>query len=159
MSFKDVLKLVIAVAVCQAAGLLGSLFTTPAIPVWYAVLHKPAFAPPNWVFGPVWIALFVLMAVAAFLVWRRGWGLASVRLGLGVFAVHLVLNVAWSACFFGLRSPGAGFAEIVVLWLAIVATMVAFGRVSRAATALLVPYILWVSFAAALNYRIFMLNR
>ncbi len=151
-------KLVVSIIVCQLAGVIGSIFTTPAIPSWYATLKKPSFTPPNWLFGPVWITLFVLMGTAAFLVWDKGLNNKQVKIALSIFAVQLVLNVLWSAMFFGLRSPLAGLIEIVILWTAILFTILSFFKVSQAAGFLLIPYILWVSFAAVLNFSIWRLN-
>lgn len=150
---KGWLALVGFILLSQGAGILGSLFTTPAIGGWYATLVRPDIAPPNWVFGPVWTTLFFLMGVAAFLVWRTG-----ARAPLRFFYLQLGLNVLWSILFFGLRAPGAAFAEIIILWSAIAATIVAFAQVSRTAAALLLPYIAWVSFAGYLNYLIWTLN-
>jgi benzodiazapine receptor len=141
---------------CFLAAGLGSLFTMASVGGWYTTLAKPAWSPPDWIFGPVWTVLYATMAVAGWLVWRRG-GLASVP-ALRWFAVQLVLNVGWSVVFFGLRMPGLAVIEIVVLWLAIVATLMTSWRVSRPASILLVPYLLWVSFAAALNVAIWRLN-
>ncbi|MDE2038021.1 MAG: tryptophan-rich sensory protein [Patescibacteria group bacterium] len=155
---KDAFKLIAAVAVSGLAGAVGSLFTAPAIPTWYAALAKPSFAPPNWLFGPVWTVLYLLMGVAAFLVWKKGWNGAGVRRALGAFLLQLALNALWSAAFFGLRSPLWGLADIAALWLAIVATMVLFYKVSKPAAWLLLPYLLWVSFAACLNYSLWTLN-
>jgi len=153
------LKLLASVAVCQLAGFLGSLFTRPAIPGWYAQLQKPSFAPPNWLFGPMWVSLYLLMAVAAFLVWQKGLAFPGVRLALTIFLFQLLLNTIWSPVFFGLRSPLAGAVIIVLLWLAILATIIAFMKISPSAAWLLVPYILWVSLATALNISIYFLNR
>jgi benzodiazapine receptor len=152
-------KLLVSLAACQLAGFLGSIFTRSAIPSWYAQLQKPSFAPPNWLFAPMWISLYLLMAVAAYLVWQKGLGSSGVRAALGVFLVQLLLNALWSPVFFGLRSPLAGAAIIVVLWLAILATIIAFAKISPPAAWLLVPYILWVSLATALNISIYFLNR
>ena len=154
----DALKLIISLALCFLAAVVGSVFTTPAIPVWYAALAKPPFSPPNWLFGPVWTLLYALMGISAYLVWRKGLGDAKVRVALSVFIVQLVLNSIWSIAFFGLRSPMAGFVVIVALWLAILMTIVKFKELSMAASVLLVPYILWVSFAAVLNLSIWILN-
>ncbi|MBI2483488.1 tryptophan-rich sensory protein [Candidatus Uhrbacteria bacterium] len=158
MHRENAAKLTIAILVSELAGIIGSLFTGPAIPGWYAGIVKPAIAPPNWVFGPVWVTLFALMGVAAFLVWQRGWERRPVRVALGVFLGQLVLNALWSVLFFGLRSPVAALGEIVVLWVAILATIIAFARISRPAAYLLIPYIVWVSFAGVLNYQIWQLN-
>lgn len=151
------LGLLLWVVLCLAAGGLGGLVTTPAIPTWYAQLEKPTWTPPDWLFGPAWTTLYLLMAVAAWLVWRRG-GFAAQRRPLTVFLVQLALNAAWSFLFFGLRNPGLALAEIVVLWVMIVATLLAFRRVSTVAALLLVPYLLWVTFAAALNFEVWRLN-
>jgi tryptophan-rich sensory protein len=153
-----VLKLVISLIVCQFAGFIGSLFTTPAIPTWYVTLNKPSFTPPNWLFSPVWIFLFVLMGLSAFLVWNKGFGDKRVRIALSIFAVQLILNILWSAVFFGFRCPLAGLIEIVILWIAILLTILNFFKVSKTAGLLQIPYILWVSFAAVLNFFIWRLN-
>lgn len=158
MKLSNPVKLAIAIIVSQMAGIIGAVFTSSAIPVWYAGLVRPEFAPPNWVFGPVWTTLFAMMGVAAFLVWKKGLGRKDVRLALGVFGGQLVLNTLWSILFFGLQSPGAALIEIGVLWLAILATIIVFYRISKPAAWLLVPYILWVSFASFLNYSIWALN-
>ncbi len=145
------------VLLCLAVGGIGSLWTMQAIPEWYAGLRKPSWTPPAGVFGPVWTLLYITMGIAAWLVWRKeGWAGAVVPLAL--FAVQLALNLAWSGIFFGLRQPGWAFLEIVLLWGAIVATMVAFFRVVPAAGWLLAPYLLWVTFAAALNFAVWSLN-
>lgn len=151
-------KLLISILICQLAGLIGSVFTTPAIPTWYRTLTKPSFTPPNWLFSPVWISLFVLMGVSAFIVWHRGLSDKQVKIALGMFIVQLVLNTLWSVMFFGLRSPLAGLIEITILWIAILLTVLRFLRISTTAGILLIPYILWVSFAAVLNFSIWRLN-
>ena len=154
---RQVIGLALSVAVCFAAAGLGSLFTRPAIEGWYASLPKPSWTPPNWVFGPVWTVLYLSMAIAAWLVWRRG-GFPGAKLPLALFAAQLALNVAWSGLFFGLRTPGAAFAEIVLLWLFILATAIAFWPISRVAAWLMLPYLLWVTYAAGLNYSIWRLS-
>jgi tryptophan-rich sensory protein len=157
MMGRQVLGLAVAVLVCLAAGAAGSIATADAIPTWYATLRKPAFNPPGWVFGPVWTTLYVMMGVAVWLVWRQaGW--AGARVALVLFAIQLVLNTAWSFLFFGFHRPGLAFLEIVVLWAAILATLVAFWQVRPLAGLLLVPYLLWVSFASVLNFAIWRLN-
>ena len=150
--------LVLAVVVCQLAGLFGSLYTFDAIPTWYASLEKPFFSPPNWVFGPVWITLYTLMGLAVYLVWRQGWDNIEVKKGVFFFSVQLVLNALWSFIFFGLRDPAKAFFEIALLWLAIVVTMRQFWKVSKKAYWLMVPYLAWVTFAAILNLFIWQLN-
>ncbi len=149
------MRLIISIAVCLGAALLGSLMTTPALRPWYAGLRKPAWTPPNWLFGPVWTALYVAMAIAAWLVWRQV-GLTAAPMKL--FLLQLLLNVAWSGLFFALRSPGWAFGDIVFLWLAILATSIEFWKVAPLAGLLLVPYLIWVSYAAALNFSIWRLN-
>jgi benzodiazapine receptor len=151
-------KLITSIVICQLAGVIGAIFTTSAISTWYATLKKPAFTPPNWVFSPVWITLFVLMGIAAFLVWNKGLSDQRVKTALSIFVAQLILNVAWSVMFFGLRSPLAGLVEIAVLWIAILLSILYFFKVSNIAGILLLPYILWVSFAAILNFSIWRLN-
>jgi tryptophan-rich sensory protein len=139
---------------CFGAAALGGLFMPGE---WYAALKKPSWNPPGWVFGPVWTALYAMMAVAAWLVWRHG-GWAMQHHSLRVFLVQLALNAAWTPLFFGLHWPGAAFAEIILLWLAIGATIAAFWPVTRAAACLLAPYLAWVSFASVLNFTLWRLN-
>ncbi len=139
---------------CFAAAAIGSQFTPGT---WYEQLDKPPWTPPDGVFGPVWTVLYAMMGVSAWLVWKDA-GFAGARGPLRLFGVQLVLNVGWSWVFFGLESPGAALIEIVVLWVAILATLVAFWRRQALAGALLLPYLLWVSFAAALNFEIWRLN-
>lgn len=148
------MSLVIAIALCLAAGAAGALMTRPQLAGWYRGLAKPRWNPPDSLFGPVWTALYVMMAIAAWLVWRTGetWRLVP-------FAVQLALNLGWSGLFFALRRPGLAAVELVLLWLSIAITLVVFAPVSAAAATLLVPYLAWVSFAGALNLRIWALNR
>ena len=158
---KDVpvlIKLIISIAICLLAGVLGSVFTTPAIPTWYATLIKPSFAPPNWVFFPVWTTLFIMMGISLFLIWQKGLDNRQVKIALYIFGVQLILNVLWSAAFFGLKSPLAGLIVISILWIFILFTIQVFMKVSRTAALLLIPYILWVSFAAVINFFIWRLN-
>ena len=152
------MKLLTSIIICEAAGILGSVFTTPAIPGWYAGLKKPSFSPPNWVFGPVWITLYALMGVAAYLIFKEGWEKREVRMAIAVFAVQLVLNSLWSFLFFGLRNPLLGLIDIVLLWLLILVTIWKFYAINKTAGLLLLPYIAWVSLATALNFAILRLN-
>jgi tryptophan-rich sensory protein len=158
MKFSDVLKLVASVIICQIAGFLGSLSTTPVIPTWYKTLNKPFFTPPNWIFSPVWISLFILMGISLFFVWRRS-GHSYFKPALLFFFVQLILNIFWSIAFFGLKSPLLGLIDIVLLWMAILFTILNFFKVSNFSGALLIPYLLWVSFAALLNFSLWILNR
>ena len=158
MKKSDILKLIVSLIICQLAGFVGSLFTTPSIPTWYASLEKPSFNPPNWVFSPVWISLFVLMGISLFLVWQKSLHYPGVSKALFWFGIQLFLNMLWSILFFGLKSPFFAFIGIVFLWVAIFLTLVKSFKVSRLACVLLVPYICWVSFAAVLNFSIWNLN-
>ncbi|HVB99215.1 MAG TPA: TspO/MBR family protein [Candidatus Dormibacteraeota bacterium] len=150
------MRLITSLLVCFGAAWLGSQFTRPALAPWYASLAKPSWTPPNWVFAPAWTTLFALMGIAAWLVWRRS-GLLS--LALGLFALQLAFNVTWSGLFFGLKSPAAAMGEIVFLWLAILSAAMAFWPVSRVAAWLMAPYLVWVTYAASLNFAIWRLNR
>jgi tryptophan-rich sensory protein len=156
---KDLLGLAVFIMISEFAGILGSFFTSPAIDGWYATLVRPSFSPPNWIFAPVWTTLFALMGVASFLVWRRRADNKKARTALKIFGVQLALNTLWSILFFGLQSPGMALAEIIVLWASIIATIIAFAKVSRPASWLLLPYIAWVSFAGYLNFSIWLLNK
>ena len=159
MKPRDIWKLVVSIIACLAAGAVGSIFTREAIPTWYATLEKPAFNPPNWLFAPVWTLLYIMMGIAAFMVWRKGLENRQVRIALIVFLVQLVLNALWSVAFFGLESPLFGVVVIAALWVAILFTVLKFYRISLAASVLLWPYLLWVTFAAVLNVSIWLLNR
>jgi benzodiazapine receptor len=156
--FHQSAALVLCVGVCFAAAAVGAMFTSPNVPGWYANLDKPSWTPPSWVFGPVWSLLYLLMGISLWQVWRKT-GFRAAAMPLTLFGIQLVLNMAWSGLFFGLRSPGAALVEIVLLWCAILATMIAFRRRSALAGWLMLPYLAWVSFAAALNLAIWNLNR
>lgn len=145
------------IATCFAAAGLGAAATATSVGGWYQTLAKPSWNPPDWLFGPVWSVLYFLMAVAAWLVWRRG-GWSAARSALIWFGIQLALNVLWSVVYFGMQQPGFAFAEIIALWLAIVATMVAFRGKSVAATILMVPYFAWSTFAAVLNFELWRMN-
>lgn len=148
-------RLVAAVIICELAGIIGSVFTVQNIPGWYTYLNKPSFNPPNYLFGPVWTTLYLLMGIAVFLVWEN-----KNRTGktLIVFFVQLALNACWTLIFFGLKSPGWAFVEIVALWIMIVWCIVEFRGISKAAAYLLIPYLLWVSYASVLTFSIWKLN-
>lgn len=150
-------SLVLWIVLCQAVGLAGARWTAPEIPSWYRTLVKPGFNPPGWIFAPVWTTLYLLMAIAA---WRIGLAApGSLRTwALGLFLFQLLLNFAWTWIFFHLHAIRAAFAEIVVLWLVIASTALVFARMDVPAAALMLPYLLWVTFAAALNGAIARLN-
>ena len=152
---RQAVGLVLWLVVSLSAGWVGSRFVPGE---WYAGLDKPSWNPPSSVFAPVWSTLYVLMGIAAWLVWRKA-GFAGARVALGLFALQLVLNGLWSYLFFGAHQPGVALVEIVVLWLAILATTAGFWRVSVPAGMLLLPYLAWVGFAAALNFQLWRLNR
>jgi tryptophan-rich sensory protein len=154
---KKFLGVLLAIAICEAVGSIGSIFTIPAIGLWYAGLAKAPLNPPNWIFGPVWTTLFALMGVAAYLVWSRRRD-KSVKPALLIFILQLLFNVFWSILFFGGHAPLAAAIEIIFLWIAILWTIIAFWKINRTAAWLLLPYLLWVTFAAYLNYSVFLLN-
>jgi len=140
---------------CFTSASLGAFFMPGE---WYAGLAKPSWNPPNWLFGPVWTALYIMMVVSAWLVWRQG-GIKAQRRPLGLFLVQLLLNAVWTPLFFGLHRPGLAFLDIIVLWFTIALTIVVFWRIHRAASILLWPYLAWVSFATVLNGTLWWLNR
>jgi translocator protein len=150
-------KLIGAILLCEFAGVIGSLFTFQAIPTWYVYLNKPVFSPPNWVFGPVWTVLYFLMGVSLYLIWRSK---PSLQKGFAekLFYTQLALNAAWSILFFGLQNPLVAFIEIIIMWILILFTIIASWKLNKNAGFLLVPYILWVSFASILNLAIVVLN-
>ncbi len=151
-------QLAFCVVVVELAGIVGSLFTIPSIPTWYATLQKPLLSPPSWVFGPVWTALYFLMGVSLFLVLRKGVKERRVKEAALIFCIQLGLNVLWSLLFFGLHSPILALIDIIALWFSIVWTIVVFYKLSRPAGLLLIPYLAWVSFASYLNYAIWIIN-
>ena len=153
----DYPKLVISILIPLTAGFIGAFFTTQSIATWYATLSKPAFSPPNWIFGPAWTLLYILMGISLYMVWTSERN-KSIKSASALFGAQLGLNVLWSIIFFGLKSPFYAFIEIIMLWIAIVLTIRSFQKISRPAALLLVPYVLWVSFAAFLNYSVWMLN-
>ncbi len=157
MDSKPWFALIFFLGICLAVGGGAAVFTERGVREWYPRLRKPPGTPPNWVFGPVWTTLYVLMAVAAWLVWREyGWG---ARFALFIFLGQLALNAAWSGIFFASRMPGVAFGEIVLLWLAIAFTVLNFYWLRPVAAFLLLPYLLWVTYASYLNFGIWRLNR
>lgn len=156
----NVPRLLAAIVGCEAIGIIGGLYTRDGVEQWYPKLKKPAFNPPGWIFGPVWTLLYALMGAALYLAARDGDpDRDATRLGKFFFGLQLALNGLWSFIFFRRRSPLYALVEIAFLWLAILLTVLAFARVSRRAALLLLPYLLWVSFAALLNFEIWRLNR
>ncbi|VVB99675.1 TspO/MBR family protein [uncultured archaeon] len=154
----DFRKLIIAVVACEAVGYVGALFTAPAVSTWYAGLNKPVFAPPDFIFGPVWIALYFLMGLGLYIVWYKGIENVDTRRAIALFAFQLSLNLLWTGIFFGAKDIGLAFAEIIALWIVVVLTIVEFGRISRKPAALMFPYLAWVSFATFLNYAFWLMN-
>lgn len=155
---RSILGLVGWLALCYAVAAIGGLWTARSVADWYPTLTKPLWTPPGWLFGPVWGVLYTTMGVSAWLIWRRA-GVSIGRIPLALFALQLVLNLAWSGLFFGMRRVDLGLVDIIALDLAIMATIASFSRMSLPAAVLLVPYFGWVSFAAALNGMVWMLNR
>lgn len=156
---KDFSKLIISIVACELVGLLSTPFTIASIPTWYAGLLKPSFSPPNWIFAPVWTILYLLMGISVYLVWRKGIQNKEIKIAIYYFLTQLFFNFLWSVIFFGLHQPFFAFIDITALLAAIVLTMTKFSKISKAAAYLLVPYLLWVSFAAILNAAIVLLNR
>ncbi|HLD83515.1 MAG TPA: TspO/MBR family protein [archaeon] len=152
----DIAKLVFALAIPQAAGVIGAVFTYPSISGWYAFLVKPEFMPPSWVFAPAWTLLYLLMGASLYLILKRPG--KEARKAAIVFGFQLALNVIWSILFFGLRNPALAFTEILALWAMIGATIWQFMKIDKRAAYMMVPYILWVTFAAVLNYYVWILN-
>jgi translocator protein len=154
----NIIKFIICLLIPQAVGGIGSLFTMTSVSTWFAGLNKPSFNPPGWIFGPVWTILYLMMGIALFLVWKHGFQRQDVRCAVGLFSIQLTLNLAWTFLFFYLKMPLAAFVEIIILWISILITTIAFIRISKTAGILLVPYLLWVSFASVLNFFLWRLN-
>ncbi|MBN1929619.1 MAG: tryptophan-rich sensory protein [Chlorobiaceae bacterium] len=153
-----IVTLALCIGLCLAVGFAGSAFTPEPGSWYYTTLNKPSWNPPDWLFPPVWTILFIMMGTALAKVLGAGWEKNEVKAGVVLFAIQLILNLGWSASFFGMQSPLAGLVVIALLWMFIVMTMVAFSRVSKPASLLLVPYLCWVSFASYLNFTILQLN-
>ncbi|MFP3949502.1 MAG: TspO/MBR family protein [Candidatus Micrarchaeia archaeon] len=158
MDLKEAGKLILAIILCNLAGAIGSIFTFSAIPTWYATLIKPEFNPPNWIFGPVWTALYVLMGISLYLIWKQYEKGKNAKTALTIFSVQWVLNALWSFLFFGLQSPLYGLLCIIPLWISIAVMIAKFYPLSKNAALLQIPYLLWVSFATVLNASIWVLN-
>lgn len=151
------MKLIVAVILTVGIGSLGGIFTASEVGTWYAGLQKPSFNPPSWLFAPVWTLLYLLMGISVYLVWKQPPSPAR-RMATGVFIVQFVFNFLWSFIFFKLHLIGWALAEIIVMWVLILITIVLFARLSRTAAWLLVPYLAWVSFATVLTAAIYKLN-
>ncbi len=150
-------KLLVSVVGCELVGVVSTPFTLRAIPEWYSTLNKPFFSPPNWLFGPVWTLLYLMMGVSIYLIWKQKQN-TNTRKAIELFSAQLFLNFLWTPAFFGLHSPSFGLLVIITMWFAILKTIKKFLSVNKTAGYLLVPYILWVSFATLLNLAIFVLN-
>jgi benzodiazapine receptor len=160
MKLPGIVKLIVSIAVPFLVGLAGTVFTTAdSLGNWYANLNKPPFNPPNWIFGPVWTTLYIMMGISAFLVWQKGCDKKPVRVALVCFIVQLTLNAIWTPLFFGLHYPLLGLADIILLLFAVIVTVFYFFKISAPAALLLIPYLLWISFATVLNAAIYLLNR
>ena len=154
-----IVKLICSVAVCILIGFVGSFVTRDSVSTWYAELSRPSFTPPDWTFGVVWPILYVMMGISAFLIWNEGFDKREVKVALGIFGLQLILNGLWTPIFFGLHLIGVALIEIIMMWAAILLTINFFWKISKPAALLLLPYILWVSFAIVLNASLFLLNR
>jgi tryptophan-rich sensory protein len=154
MKKSDWFKLIISIVICQLTGAIGAIFTAESVGSWYLTLNKPGLNPPSWVFAPVWTTLYVLMGVALFIIWKKH----QTGYAIHIFIFQLILNSLWSFLFFGVRNIQLAFIEIILLWLSILITIILFYRISRPAAYLLIPYILWVTFASYLNYELMRLN-
>lgn len=152
------MKLLISILIPLLTGSIAGFFTTAGVNGWYSAAVKPSFNPPNWIFAPVWTALYILMGIALYLIWKSDAEKSVKQTALILFAVPLVLNFFWSFIFFSLQQTGWAFVEIIVMWLAILVTILWFVKISSTAAWLLVPYISWVSFASVLNFYIWKLN-
>lgn len=149
--------LIFSIGVCLLAGFLGSFFTVSAIPTWYASLNKPFFSPPNWIFAPVWTTLYVLMGISLFIVISNKKQAIKDK-AVVIFGLQLFLNFLWSVLFFGMKNPTLALIDIAALWIAIFLTIKSFSKISKLASNLLIPYLLWVTFASLLNLMIVILN-
>jgi len=155
----DARKLLISLVTCLGAGGVGAVFMARSVGSWYPMLEKPFFTPPSWVFGPVWTVLYIMMGVAMYVVWNKRCQTGKDNLACLLFGTQLVLNIGWSAIFFGFRSVIGGLVVISGLWLAISGTIQQFSKISRVAAWILTPYLVWVSFAWVLNYCFWRLNK
>ncbi|HEX6977298.1 MAG TPA: TspO/MBR family protein [Patescibacteria group bacterium] len=155
MNIKNPKLLIACILLCEAAGILGSLFTFSSIPTWYKTLVKPDFSPPNWIFGPVWTTLYALMGASLYLIILK---VKNNKKAVAIFLLHLLLNTLWSIVFFGLKDITRALAVIVVLWIMILYIIISFAKIDKKAAIILLPYLAWVSFATLLNYSLWRLN-
>lgn len=153
----NILKLIVSLVIPQLAGGIGSIFTAKSVGGWYKTLNYPPLNPPGWIFGPVWTILYVLMGISLYLVWTKE-SVSGKKIAFWIFGIQLGLNILWSVLFFGFQRPDLAFLEIIFLWILIAANIWIFYGISKTAGWLLVPYLLWVSFAAYLNYNLWKLN-
>ncbi|EHQ28940.1 TspO/MBR family protein [Mucilaginibacter paludis] len=153
------LPFIISILITLSIGGVASFFTLPQIKGWYVYLHKPSFNPPNWLFGPVWTLLYIMMGVAAYLIWQQRARRVKYGQARNIYLLQLLFNFSWSIVFFGMHQILAALVVIVLLWVSIVVNIVLFGRINKTAAWLLVPYLLWVSFASVLNFAIYILNK
>lgn len=156
---KELVKLFTSIGLSLGAGLIGSIFTFSAIPGWYSSLNKPTFSPPNWIFGPVWTTLYILMGIALYLVWKMGLKKKEVNIAFNLFLVHLLINALWSIVFFGMKEIFLALIVILILWVMIVVLIKLFWKINRNSAYILLPYLAWVSFATILNFSIWQLNK
>ncbi|MBD3261770.1 MAG: tryptophan-rich sensory protein [Candidatus Altiarchaeales archaeon] len=158
MGYANFFRLAGCIVLCLMAGFIGSFFTVTGVDSWYSNLEKPSFNPPNWVFGPVWTILYILMGISLYLIWKSDLELSSNIPQIGLFLAQLVFNSLWSIVFFGLQQLFWALIVIIILWTLILLSISYFKKISKTAAILLIPYLLWVSFATLLNYSIIMLN-
>ena len=154
---KNTFKLVISVLIPLIIGFLGSFFTASSVDSWFTTINKPSFNPPGWIFAPVWTTIYILIGLSFYLVWRNNFGEARKKV-ISVYFMQLLFNLLWSVLFFGLKSPLLGLIDIIILLILIIANTIIFYKISKTAGYLLIPYLLWVSFASILNFSIFLLN-
>ncbi len=154
----NILKLIISIVICQLAGVFGTIFTYDSISNWYVGLNKPALNPPDWLFGPVWIILYLMMGISLFIIWKEDLKNKEIKSAFILFMIQLIFNASWSIVFFGAQTTIGGLIVIIILWILILVTILKFMKISRTAGILLIPYLLWVSFATYLNFSIYKLN-
>jgi translocator protein len=157
MSRSNIIKLVVSLLLPLSVGAVAGMFTSQAVPTWYASLNRPSFSPPNWIFGPVWTSLYILLGISFFLIWREETSKMR-NLAIRVFLIQMLLNFSWSFLFFYFHLIGIALIEIILLWISITAMIYLFYKIKPAAAYLNIPYLLWVSFAAILNAGYYSLN-